>query len=473
MMLSVSEMVQALESGRTTSVEIVEGCLQTIRLNNPRLNAFIEVFDKEALASAAQSDERRKKGACLSALDGVPVAVKDNICIKGHITSAASKMLANFVSPYDATAIHRVKAAGMPILGRLNMDEFGMGSSTENSFYGPAHHPLDESLVTGGSSGGAAAAVAAGMVPAALGSDTGGSIRQPAALCGAFGVKPAYGSISRYGLIAFASSLDQIGVITAGARDAALLMDVLCGADEHDLTTVHGLYQREERALADCRFALPEECFSDGLHPDVRKALLHAADQLQQTGARVETVSIPLLSHALDAYYVLSSAEASSNLARYDGMRYGFCAENCSETDERYRKTRQQGFGMEVKRRILLGTYALSSGYQQQYYLKALEVQKRLNTQISTLLEGYHGILMPVSPVPAWPIGQKTDPMTVYQGDIDTVPANLCGLPAVSIPCGCTTDGLPVGLGLMAGKTKLGLLLNLCTQLEEVFHRGE
>lgn len=473
MMPSVTQLAAALAAGEMSSVQITRQYLNAIVENNPRLNAYIEVFEEEALDAAACSDERRAAGRPLSALDGVPIAVKDNICMRGHVCAAASKMLANFVSPYDATAVERIKAAGMPILGRLNMDEFGMGSSTETGFYGAAHHPLDDHLVPGGSSGGAASAVAAGLAPVALGSDTGGSIRQPAALCGTVGIKPAYGTVSRYGLIAFASSLDQIGVIAATAQDAGMVLDVISGADAHDATTVPDLYRREDCSLPGCRFTLPKECLADGLHPDIRHAVLAAADALRSRGAAVEEVSIPLLDYALDAYYVISSAEASSNLARYDGLRYGHRAENCSDTTDLYRKTRQEGFGLEVKRRILLGTYALSSGYQDKYYLKAQALRERLTRQMDELLSACDCLLMPVTPSPAWPAGQKATPMDMYLGDIYTVPANLCGLPAASIPCGCTSDGLPIGLGLMAGRQHLGKLLSLCAQLEEVCARGE
>ncbi|MDY3817352.1 MAG: Asp-tRNA(Asn)/Glu-tRNA(Gln) amidotransferase subunit GatA [Candidatus Limiplasma sp.] len=472
-MQTASQLILQLERGQTTSVQIVQDCLQTIRQRDGRIHAFLEVYEKETLEAAAQSDARRAQGKTLSPLDGVPVAVKDNLVMRGHVCSCASKMLQNFVSPYDATVIARLRQAGMPILGRLNMDEFAMGGSTENSAFGPSRNPVNEARVPGGSSGGAAAAVAAGMVPWALGSDTGGSVRQPAAFCGVVGVKPAYGAVSRYGLVAFSSSMDQVGIIAQTAGDAALLMNVLCGQDEHDMTTDPALAQPcwplPPVDFAWVRLALPEECFQPGLDAQVRQAVERAADTFVRLGASVEQVSIPMLRHALSAYYVLSSAEASSNLARYDGVRYGYRAPDCQTLEEMYVQTRRQGFGPEVKRRLLMGTFALSSGYQQRYYLKAMQVREQLRQQMD--LPGFDALLTPTAPTVAYPLGQRKDPEQLYLGDLYTVPANLAGLPALSIPCGTDNEGMPIGLQLTGGRLSLPRLLALADGYQEAKRR--
>lgn len=473
---TVAELCVMLEDGCVTSLEIVEAYLQAISLRNEEINAYLEVYADDARREAAKSDARRKAGKPLGRLDGVPIAVKDNIVMRGRVCSCAGKMLESFCSPYDATVIVRLRAAGMPILGRLNMDEFAMGGSTENSAFGPTRNPWDLSRVPGGSSGGSAAAVAAGMAPVALGSDTGGSIRQPASFCGVVGVKPAYGAVSRYGLVAFASSLDQIGPLAKTAVDAALVLDIICGHDPRDATSDPALIHRYADAIAGFNMrgftiGMPKECFGTGLSDEVRMAAKNAAESLRRLGAEIREVSIPSLPYALPAYYVISSAEASSNLARFDGVRYGYRAREYADLDELYRKSRQEAFGTEVKRRIMLGAFVLSSGYQDQYYLKAQQARELLRHETGEALKTCDALLSPVAPTPAYRLGEKTDdPMEMYLGDIYTVPANITGLPAVSVPCGLTDSredgtrapadaGLPIGMSLMGARESLGALL--------------
>ena len=467
---SVEALSRGLAEGAVTSEEITRAYLDAIAQKDGAIHAYLEVFAGEALESARQSDARRADNAALSPLDGVPLAVKDNIAMRGHVCSCASRMLEHYVSPYDAAAIERVRAAGMPILGRLNMDEFAMGSATDTGAFGPTRNPADPARVPGGSSGGCAAAVAAGLAPIALGSDTGGSVRQPAAFCGVTGVKPAYGAISRWGLVAFASSLDQIGVLAKSAGDAALLLALLCGADARDRTSDPALAFTPCPPLSHARgwtVGLPEECLGDAaLHEEARAAVEKTARRLEALGAEVRRVSLPLLRYALPAYYVLSAAEASSNLARYDGVRYGHRARAYADLDELYRKSREEGFGMEVKRRILLGTFALSEGYQDAYYLRAQRVRDALRAQTEAVLDTCGALLMPVTPGPAWRFGEKTDPVERYLGDLYTVPANLTGLPAVSLPLARTREGLPIGVGLLGRRHGLSQLLALCGLLE-------
>ena len=450
---TVTELCALLDGGQITSVEIVQAYLRAIDARDGEMHAYLETYPDDALREAAEADARRALGQKRSPLDGVPIAVKDNLVMRGRICSCASRMLASFRSPYDATVIEKLHAAGMPILGRLNMDEFAMGGSTENSAFGVTRNPWNPDCVPGGSSGGSAAAVAAGMAPAALGSDTGGSIRQPASFCGVVGVKPAYGAVSRYGLVAFASSLDQIGPLCKTAADAALVLDVICGGDPRDMTSDAALARpcagRKMQDLSGLTVGLPAECFGEGLDAQVRK------------------VSLPSLPYALPAYYVISSAEASSNLARYDGVRYGYRAQAYADLDELYRKSRQEGFGMEVKRRIMLGTFALSSGYQDQYYLKALKARELLRHEAAEALGGCAALLSPVAPTPAYRLGEKTgDPMEMYLGDIYTVPANITGLPAVSVPCGRSAEGLPIGMSLMGARDSLPLLMGIAGAYE-------
>lgn len=449
---------QRLANGQTTSVDIVKRYLHSIQEKNPLLNAYLEVFAEEALESARESDRRRLCGQCLSPLDGVPIAVKDNIAMQGHVCSCASRMLEGYVSPYDAEVITRVKAAGMPILGRLNMDEFAMGSTTAHSAFGCTRNPHDLSRTPGGSGGGGAAAVAADMTPLALGSDTGGSVRQPAAHCGVVGVKPAYGAVSRWGLVAFASSLDQIGVNAQTAEDAAMLLRIIVGVDERDRTCDPTL---------SCDFApTGVQGMRLGLL-EADDATKQAAERFRALGAEVQEVALPMLRYALPAYYVISSAEAGSNLARYDGVRYGHRAAAYEGVEALYRKSRAEGFGSEVQRRILLGAYVLSRGYQDKYYLKAQAVREALTHQAEQLLTQVDALLMPVSPTVAPPLGETLRPVDLYKGDLYTVPANLTGLPAVSFPL--QAEGLPVGVGLMGRRDGLAALLSLA----EAYRKGE
>lgn len=474
----VTELCGLLENGQVTSVKIVEAYLHAIAARDGEIHAYLETYPEDALREAAQSDRRRAEGRTRSALDGVPIAVKDNLVMRGRVCSCASRMLETFRSPYDATVIEKLREAGMPILGRLNMDEFAMGGSTENSAFGVTRNPWDVSRVPGGSSGGSAAAVAAGMAPAALGSDTGGSIRQPASFCGVVGVKPAYGAVSRYGLVAFASSLDQVGPLCKTAADAALVLDVICGGDPRDMTSDPTLARPcagdGMRDLSGLTVGMPRECLGEGLDRQVRAAVEGAAKKLGELGAKVCEVSIPSLPYALPAYYVISSAEASSNLARYDGVRYGYRARAYADLDELYRKSRQEGFGAEVKRRILLGTFALSSGYQDQYYLRALKARELLRHEAAQALERCGALLSPVAPTPAYRLGEKTgDPMEMYLGDIYTVPANITGLPAVSVPCGRSEEGLPIGMSLMGGRDSLPLLMDAAIVYERAARVNE
>ncbi len=473
--LTVRELVTALEKGEMTSAEITQAYLTSIAAQNDTIGAYLEVYTASAMEEAQKSDERRKAGKTLSPLDGIPIAIKDNMLVEGHKCTCASKMLADFVSPYSATAVIKVQEAGMPILGKLNMDEFAMGSSTENSAFTLCRNPWSTAHVPGGSSGGAAAAVAAGMAPVTLGSDTGGSIRQPASFCGVVGAKPAYGAVSRYGLVAFASSLDQIGPLGKTAEDVALVMNVIAGYDTHDATSDAALspqYPLEGLgSLEGLTIGMPKECFGEGLSMPVYHAVEAAAEQLRALGATVVEVSIPSLPYALSAYYVLSSAEASSNLARFDGVRYGYRAKEYADLDALYRKSREEGFGIEVKRRIMLGTFALSSGYQDQYYLKAQQARELLRYEFGEALGTCDALLTPVAPTFAYRLGEKTtDPMEMYMGDLFTVPANLAGLPAVSVPCGIARDGeavLPVGISLLGARDSLPKLLSIASAYEK------
>ena len=455
-----------------TSVELTQDVLSRIDEVEGDVEAYLTITRAEALAQAEAVDKKIAAGEKISFLEGIPGAIKDNICTKGVKTTCASKILEHFVPPYDATVMTKIKAENPVILGKVNMDEFAMGGSTENSAYHVTHNPWNLDCVPGGSSGGSAAAVAAGTAIWALGSDTGGSIRQPASFCGVVGMKPTYGMVSRYGLVAFASSLDQIGPMTKTVVDNALVLDAIAGYDCRDTTSIKRGYtpmNREMKAgVKGLRIGLPKEMFGEGLSADVRKAVMNAAKTLERLGATVKEVSIPSLKVALPAYYVLSSAEASSNLARFDGVRYGHRAAEYADLEELYLKSRSEGFGAEVKRRILLGTYTLSAGYFDAYYKKALQVRTLVIRELNAVLKDVDCLLSPVAPTTAYKIGEKTmSPLEMYLGDIDTVPVNIAGIPGLSLPCGLDRAGLPVGVQLMGATFSEPLLYRVGYALEE------
>ncbi len=450
---SIYDHAQSLRNKEYSAVELTQAYLDTIAQREAEIHAYISTDAEIALEQAAAADKRITAGEA-TALTGIPAGIKDNMCTKGIRTTCASKMLADYVPPYDAHVIERLKEAGYVLLGKLNMDEFAMGSTTENSAMGITKNPCDTTRVPGGSSGGSAAAVAACEAAYTLGSDTGGSIRQPAAFCGVVGMKPTYGRVSRYGLVAFASSLDQIGPLTRDVRDNALVLSAIAGHDARDATSVEigvdDYLAGIESGVAGMRIGLPEEFFGKGISADVKKAVLAAADALASIGAELVQVKMPSLDHALSAYYVISSAEASSNLARFDGVRYGYRAADFTDMDELYQKSRSEGFGSEVKRRIMLGTFALSSGYYDAYYKKALQVRSLVRADFDAAFEKCDCILSPVAPTVAYKIGEKTnDPLEMYLGDAYSVPVNIAGVPALSLPCGTGEGGMPVGMQLI------------------------
>ena len=450
----VRDIRDAVVAGRISAVDICRQTLDLIATLDPPLNAFRGVVPERALARAAELDAQRDRSQL--PLFGVPVAIKDNICTRGLATTASSRMLEGYVPPYDATVVERLEAAGAVIVGKTNCDEFAMGSSTENSAFGPTRNPWALDRIPGGSSGGSAAAVAARMVPMALGSDTGGSIRQPAALCGVVGFKPSYGRVSRYGLIAFASSLDQIGPIATTVADAALVMTVLAGPDPRDSTAsaapvpdfAHALDEPRD-GLRGVRIGVPRHLFSDGVEDAVLSAFEAALMVMRDRGAELVDVALPYSPQAIPVYYIVATAEASSNLARYDGVRYGYRAGQAHTPAEMYELSRGGGFGREVKRRIILGTYVLSAGYYDAYYRQAQQVRTLIREDYDNVLAGVDVIAMPTSPTAAFKIGERIDdPVQMYLSDVFTVGANLAGLPAVTVPCGFTGSRLPVGLQL-------------------------
>ena len=450
--LTIHQLVERLRAGELSSREATQACLNRVEQVDGRLNAFISVDANDALAQADAADQSRTAGEDLPLL-GVPVAVKDVLAVKDQPLNCASKILGEFNSPYDATVIQKLREAGAVIFGRLNMDEFAMGSSNENSAFGPVRNPWNTDCIPGGSSGGSAVAVAADECIASLGSDTGGSIRQPAALCGCVGLKPTYGRVSRYGLVAFASSLDQVGPFTKDVRDAATLLQVIAGADERDSTNVPEPVPDYRAALSGdvkgLRIGLPREYQMEGLDPEVKAATDAAVKQLEALGAEVKEISLPHTEYAIATYYIIATAEASANLARFEGVRYGARVDG-ADPEEMNRKTRGAGFGEEVKRRIILGTYVLSSGYYDAYYLRAQKVRTLIRQDFLKAFEEVDLIASPTTPTPAFKIGEKAgDPLQMYLSDIYTISCNLAGLCGISVPCGFSETGLPIGLQLL------------------------
>ena len=477
-MHSLKQISDGLAAGDFSSVEITRELLDRIAAANPALNAYITVTDELALQQAEAADQARASGKA-GALTGVPLAVKDIFCTDGVLTSCASRMLENFRAPYDATVIEKLKAAGTVMLGKTNMDEFAMGSSNENSHYGPARNPWDRERVPGGSSGGSAVAVAAGLAPAALGTDTGGSIRQPAAFCGITGLKPTYGRVSRYGMIAYASSLDQGGPMARSAEDCALLLQAMAGFDERDSTSI----EREvpdyaaslDQEIGGLRIGLPQEYFAEGLDDGVARVIEAAIDEYRRLGAEIVEISLPNSGIAIPAYYVVAMAECSSNLSRFDGVRFGHRCDEPKDLEDLYKRSRAEGFGDEVKRRILIGTYALSAGYYDAYYLKAQKLRRLISDDFQRAFEQCDLIAGPTTPTPAFPLGaNQDDPVAMYLQDIYTISVNLAGLPAMSIPAGFS-DGLPVGLQLIGNYFDEARLLGAAHRFQQAtdWHRQQ
>lgn len=460
---TIFEHAEALRKKEYSSVQLTQAYLEQIDKKDKTIGAYITVTADRAIESAKAFDEGRCSDSEISPLAGIPCGIKDNMCTKGIKTTCASKMLGGYIPPYSAHVVEKLEKSGAVILGKLNMDEFAMGSTTENSAFKVCRNPLDTDRVPGGSSGGSAAAVAAREAVYTFGSDTGGSIRQPASFCGVVGMKPTYGSVSRYGLVAFASSLDQIGPITSTVLDNALVLNAIVGHDKRDATSVKRVYNDFtadiKNGVKGMKIGVPEEFFGEGISDDVRKAVLAAADTYRALGAELVSVSMPSIDYALSAYYVISSAEASSNLARFDGVRYGYRCDDYSNIDELYRKSRSEGFGSEVKKRIMLGTFALSSGYYDAYYKKALQVRSLVRKDFDEAFGKCDFIISPVAPTVAYKIGEKTgDSLQMYMGDAYSVPVNIAGIPALTLPCGIGEGGMPVGMQLIGPAFSEGLL---------------
>jgi aspartyl-tRNA(Asn)/glutamyl-tRNA(Gln) amidotransferase subunit A len=468
---TITQLTTELHHKKISSTELTQFFIQRIKQLDPTLHGFITVTEEEALRNAKAADERLAKGTA-GPLTGIPMAQKDIFCTQGIKTSCGSKTLDNFIAPYDATTVKHFKQAGTVLLGKTNMDEFAMGSSNENSYYGPVKNPWDLERVPGGSSGGSAAAVAAYLTPAATGTDTGGSIRQPAALCGITGIKPTYGRVSRYGMIAFASSLDQGGLFTRTAEDAALMLNTMAGFDELDSTSVNqpvpDYTKTLNDSLAGLRIGLPKEYFNEGLDPAIANIIQDAVKEYEKLGAKLLEINLPHTALSIPAYYVIAPAECSSNLARYDGVRFGYRCKDPDGLEDLYKRSRSEGFGNEVKRRIMIGTYALSAGYYDAYYLKAQQIRTLIRNDFVEAFKKVDVILGPTSPTAAFKLGEKaSDPISMYLSDIYTIAVNLAGLPGMSIPAGFT-QGLPVGLQLIGNHFEEARLLTTAHAYQKI-----
>ncbi len=471
--LSGYELSKKLENKEISSKELTEAVFERIESVEGKVDAYVTLDKENALKKAAEVDEKRASGEKLSRLAGLPVGIKDNISTRNLRTTCSSKMLENYIPPFNATVMDKLNGEDIVITGKLNMDEFAMGSSTETSYFKKTKNPFDETRIPGGSSGGSAAAVSAGEAIMALGSDTGGSIRQPASYCGVVGLKPTYGAVSRFGLVAFASSLDQIGPIGRTVKDTAMLYSAICGFDKMDATSKnmsHPDYLANLKSdVKGLRIGVPKEYFSKGIDENVKNAVLSAVKVLEQNGAVVKEVSLPSTEYALNAYYIISSAEASSNLARYDGVKYGYRAKDYDDLTDMYEKTRSEGFGDEVKRRIMLGTFVLSSGYYDAYYKKARLLQRRISKEFCDVFKEVDLLAAPTVPSTAFKIGENIDnPLKMYATDVCTVTINIAGLPAISVPCGYDDAGLPIGLQLISDKFNEQTLLNTAECYENI-----
>ena len=464
--MTALELGKAIKNKEISVKEAVLSVFDAIEKKDKDINAYVSLCKEEALKKAEEIQAKIDDGTLTSPIAGVPVSIKDNICTKGIKTTCSSKILGDFKPPYNATVIERLENAGAIVIGKLNMDEFAMGSTSETSFYGPTKNPWDLNKVPGGSSGGAAAAVAANEAIFSLGSDTGGSIRQPASYCGVTGFKPTYGTVSRYGLIAYASSLDQIGPIAKDVKDCAMVMDIISGKDKFDGTSLENdfgsLLDSLDGNVKGMKIGLPKECFeNEGLDASVKESVLNVAKKLEELGATVEEISLPFIDYVIPAYYIIASAEASSNLSRFDGVKYGFRAENFDGINDLYASTRSEGFGSEVKKRILLGTFVLSSGYYDAYYQKALKVKSIIKKHFDDVFEKYDLIICPTAPTTAPEIGKSlSDPLKMYLSDIFTVSVNIAGLPGLSVPCGFDKDNMPIGAQIIGQRLSEKKVLN-------------